>query len=345
MDHPFFYRYITMLNRLDLSLSKELNLLGDGSEQPNAYQRIGRRMQAGTPLSLSMQKEDQLFTQSEVAVVAAAEESEDMAGALSQLQESSHRSRGVLRPLHVSVLYGTIALIVTGFFGAATAFVIPQMLSIRRAILGPDGSAATDFLSAISGLLIFLAGSVQVGLGLSALVLAGCLVSKRMRRIVKRALSALIARLPVVGASLGDHKTGQFLLTLSSLLKGGVGAPEAIRTARAVLESDDSRDQALKAADAVAAGESLSSAMETRGLISGADAWRIALAEGTAGMPERLSRVGLQVQVRSTERLERFRRSLEPVLALAFGLVTALLAGSMFLAFNDMAEMAIRELV
>jgi type II secretory pathway component PulF len=345
MDRAFFYRFLSVVTRLELSPIKELELLGDPAGYGSTpYQLIAAQLKRGRKLSEVMADWPAEFSPAERLVVAAAEDGPALAEVLRHLDRVSAHRRWSLAAMMPCTAYAAFMLAGFATFGGGVAnyasalHELPAQAGMPAVVIGQTGK--------LMGLVLMpLAFAAQATLGLGILGFAAFLLWPPFRGLCRRLARGLALHVPWLGGSLRCQGVGSFCRVLGALLARGVPAERAVTAAGAVLGELGLGNGVDRAAGAVAAGSPLSQALRAGALLEPADCWRLELSEDSGCLLERLGTLGTELERRAARRQETFRHVLEPAVIVGFGLVTALLYSSVFLAIVGMSSASVQEVL
>jgi general secretion pathway protein F len=174
-------------------------------------------------------------------------------------------------------------------------------------------------------------------LGLGALLAATLAVTTVRRLMRDGARSALIERLPVVGATVRKFRHAQLYRTTGMLVRGGIAAPRALHLASSLLGEADARrlDAALRL---IHEGRGMSAALHDAGLADQVAVSMLAVAERTGALADILERIALFNESTLQRSVEMTSRLFEPILMIVIGLVIGAIVVLMYLPIFDLAS-------
>lgn len=174
-------------------------------------------------------------------------------------------------------------------------------------------------------------------LGLGAL-LAVVLLIVAVRRLMRDgARSALVDRLPFVGATVRKFRHAQLYRTTGMLVRGGIAAPRALQLASSLLGDADARRLAA-ALRLIHEGRGMSAALNDAGLADQVAVSMLAVAERTGALADILERVALFNESTLQRSVEMTSRLFEPILMIVIGLVIGAIVVLMYLPIFDLAS-------
>jgi type IV pilus assembly protein PilC len=186
--------------------------------------RMADRITSGSSLSDAMRQEKKLFPNLAASLVAAGEQSGDLAQVLERLAANLERTQDIKRDLFSATIYPTIVLIsALTITWVLLHFVIPayaRFFSGRRIampyLLGRFISLS-DWLD-LYGLYLF------GGIGLTVFLVLAAYTTQRGKRVI----DWVLLRVPLIGYALRTTAMAQFSHTLSMLLGSGLTVLEGL---------------------------------------------------------------------------------------------------------------------
>ncbi len=284
------------------------------------------------------------FSPAERTVVAAAEDGPALAEVLRHLDRVSAHRRWTLSALMPCAAYAAFMLAGFATFGGGVAE-YASCLHDLPAQAGIQTGTTTETGRLLAVLIAPLARAAQAALGLGVLAIVALVLWPPLRGKCGSLLRGLAVKLPWLGSSLRCQGSGSFCRVLGALLARGVPAERAVVAAGAVFDELGLTEGVTRAAKAVASGSRLSEALRAGSLLEPADCWRLEMSEDSGCVLERLAALGLDLERRATARQEAFRQVLEPVVIVGFGLITAVLYSSVFLAIVGMSSASVQEVL
>jgi general secretion pathway protein F len=158
---------------------------------------------------------------------------------------------------------------------------------------------------------------------------------------LKRVLSVLALRVPILGGLIVQREVARFSRTLATLLKSGVPLLEATRISGGVLVNASYRDAVAAVAEEIREGASLTRPLSASGLFPEVSLRLIAVGEKTGQLETMLLRTADIFEATLQRRLDRITALITPLLTLAIGGLVGGLIVSVMSALLGINELAI----
>jgi type IV pilus assembly protein PilC len=235
-DKILFAKNLAAMITAGLPLARALTVLSRQTRSKNfknILESIGDDLNKGTPFSQALKAHGDAFPPVMTAMVAAGEESGNMAGSLKIVGEQMEKSHMLAKKVKGAMMYPTVILIAMCIVGVLMfIFVIPKLTEtfkgfnvelpwITRAII-----TSSDWVQA--HLVLFL------GL-IFAFVFVVIFAFKS--RPGKRFVDAVSIKLPVIGTMIKEVNSARATRTLSSLLSSGVDIVGSLAIASDVVQN------------------------------------------------------------------------------------------------------------
>ena len=144
----------------------------------------------------------------------------------------------------------------------------------------------------------------------------------------KRMLHYTIIKLPKIGDLIKKIATARFARTFSALIGAGVSVLETLRVTGNAVGNDAFRDELIRGADAVTAGQQLSEALSKGGLFPGIVPQMLAVGEETGKTAEILIKVADFYEEEVDNTIASLSSIIEPVMIVFMGGMVGLVAVS-----------------
>jgi len=209
--------------------------------------------QGGT-LSDGMVKSPQVFSPLFVAMIRAGEESGGLAQTLKEIGETLSKSYALNKKIKSAMTYPIVIIIAIIIIGVLMLIYVVPTLTSAFDSAGAELPASTQFIIWISDML--KNNIIAFLLIIFATIVSFIFLLKIPK--VKKALSFISLRLPVVGRIIKEINTARTARTMSSLLKSGVSMSRVLNITKDVLSNLYYKDVMAKALIAIEKGENLS---------------------------------------------------------------------------------------
>jgi general secretion pathway protein F len=290
----------------------------------------------GRSLAGAMALRPALFPPVAQAMVEAGEANGRLGDALQRLAETRERAEALRQLIVTAMIYpAALAILAVAVILMMLLFVVPQFESLFATAPGqlPAASlavmAASQFVRQQGWLLL-------IGLVLFVLLLRAVL----RQPSVRRAFDRLVLRLPQVGPLIVHAETAQFARTLSVLIDGGVGLPQAMAMAQRALKNAVLADAVGRVAGSMKEGGGLSAPLAATGVFPRLVLGFFRTGEETSQLGLMLGRLSDVLDADVRLRIQRLIGWLVPALTVVLGAAVAGIIAAVMTAimgFNDLA--------
>ena len=307
-----------------LPLERALAALGDEAEDPRQQRLVAvlrSEVNGGASFARSLSDHPDEFSASYCAVIAAGEQSGQLATVLDRLADDLEAREALRNKLIAASLYPAIvtlvAVVIVVFL---VAYVVPQVASVfegsQRAL-----PLLTVVMLAISG---FVRSWGWLLLGLLVAGAVGLQLARRQPELRLRMDRAWL-RLPLAGRIARGYNAARFAATLAMLAGAGVPILRALQTAAETLHNQALRADALAALVLVREGAPLASALASQSRFPPLLVLFARLGEQTGELPAMLQRAADQLGAEVQRRSLNLATLLEPLLIVGMGLIVMLI--------------------
>jgi type IV pilus assembly protein PilC len=317
------------LIKAGLPILKSLDLLASRATSPKlrpVVTQIRDRVREGKSLSEAVD-EAGVFSKVYSTAILAGEKSGDLPGVLDQYIAYQRVSTGVRKKILASLVYPalliTVAIVIVTYLVTA---VIPKFALLYRD-LGAELPAPTRILIALTVdyRFVFLGG-----VALMALAAVAVFLWSRTEE-GGTAFDRFKFHLPVIGDTLLKFQVAQFSRTLSTLLTGGTPLVAGLQTASDSITSKLLRATVGQATQMVREGESLHSALASKGVMPEMALDMIEVGESSGALSPMLNSVAEFYEEEVNLRLGALVSLIEPILLIFMGLLVAFILVSLYL--------------
>lgn len=307
-----------------LPLERALGALADESEEPVLQRLLASlraEVNAGASFATAMAAHPREFSPVLVAVVAAGEQSGQLAAVLESLAADLEARQTLKAKLIGASLYpaivSVIAVLIVLFL---MSYVVPQVANVF--------AGSKQGLPALTAAMLAASEALRHWgwLGLLALVagVAAALLARR-HPALRHAQDAFWLRLPLVGRLSRAYHSARFAATLGLLAGAGVPILKALQTAADTLGNAHLRECALQALVLVREGSPLAAALAQGKAFTSLLPVFARLGEQTGQLPLMLRRAAEQLSQDVQRRALALATLLEPLLIVAMGTVVMLI--------------------
>jgi type IV pilus assembly protein PilC len=324
----FHMQQIARANAPLLDGLKDLVASTESSRFRDLLTLVADDLEGGKLLSEALAAHPDVFDRVFVALVQAAEKSDQMETVFARLESRLKQQEEIQAEFTRLLIYPTLAAIAVLAAAAVLLFYLTPKLALLVASLNLPMPASTRVLLTFSDLLrTHLAWMLLAG-GLGAVGLT--IMVRRSPPLAER-LDGLWLRLPLVGTALRKHILARVTGLLALLLQSGVGLLDALQAC-----SESAGNRAIKrklqiAAQHIASGSGVSDSLGRQNLFPPLVLRMVHTGEANSALAEALENVAWFFERDSRETITRAIKLLEPGLAALLGLLLALLLLSVFL--------------
>ncbi len=328
-DFLILNQQFNTLIKAGIPILRALDLLADRASSPKlrpVVSQIRDRVREGKSLSEAI-TEAGVFSKVYSTAVLAGEKSGNLSGVLDFYIAYQKVSTGVRKKILATLVYPTLLLVMaTIIVSYLVTAVIPKFAQLYSDLNVPL-PGPTRFLIALTVdyryvLLSAVAGLVLFGIGVyfwSGTEEGGTVFDR------------LKFRLPVVGDTLLKFQVAQFSRTLATLLSGGTPLVAGLQTSSDAISSRLVRGAVTQATQMVREGESLHSALASKGVMPDLALDMIEVGESSGALAPMLTSVAEFYEDEVSLRLGTLVAIIEPVILVFMGALVAFILISLYL--------------
>ncbi len=328
-DFLILNQQFNTLIKAGLPILRALDLLADRATSPKlrpVLSKVRDRVREGKSLSEAV-AEAGVFSKVYATAILAGEKSGNLSGVLEYYIAYQKVSTGVKKKILATLVYPvlliTIATIIVTYL---VTFVIPKFALLYRD-LNVELPGPTQFLIALT------VDYRYVVLGIIALIFLSVFGVIFWSRTEEggEAFDRLKFRIPVIGDTLLKFQVAQFSRTLATLLTGGTPLVAGLQTASDAISSKLIRSTVTQATQMVREGESLHSALASKGTMPELALDMIEVGESSGALAPMLTSVAEFYEEEVSIRLGALVAVIEPVILVFMGLLVAFILISLYL--------------
>jgi len=328
-DFLILNQQFNTLIKAGLPILRALDLLADRAASPKLRPIVSRlrdRVREGKSLSDAI-VEAGVFSKVYSTAILAGEKSGNLSGVLDYYIAYQRVSTGVRKQILATLVYPvllvTVSIIIVSYLVTS---VVPKFALLYKD-LNVELPGPTQFLLAMTGEYRYY------GLGAIGFIFLFAIVVYFWSRTDEggETFDRLKFKLPIVGDTLLKFQVAQFSRTLATLLTGGTPLVAALSTAADALRSKLVRVTVLQATQMVREGESLHSALATKGIMPELALDMIEVGESSGALAPMLTSVAEFYEDEVNLRLGALVSIIEPVILIFMGLLVAFILISLYL--------------
>ncbi|HEY6386780.1 MAG TPA: type II secretion system F family protein [Candidatus Acidoferrum sp.] len=328
-DFLILNQQFNTLIKAGLPILRALDLLADRATSPKlrpVLSKVRDRVREGKSLSEAI-SEAGVFSKVYATAILAGEKSGNLSGVLDYYIAYQRVSTGVKKKILATLVYPVLLIsVATIIVTYLVTFVIPKFAVLYRD-LNVELPGPTQFLIALT------VDYRYVVIGAFALVFLaafGILLWSRTEE-GGAAFDRMKFRIPVIGDTLLKFQVAQFSRTLATLLTGGTPLVAGLQTASDAITSKLIRSTVTQATQMVREGESLSSALASKGTMPALALDMIEVGESSGALAPMLTSVAEFYEEEVSVRLSALVAIIEPVILIFMGLLVAFILISLYL--------------
>jgi type IV pilus assembly protein PilC len=323
-----FAQELAALLKAGLPLLQSLDVMLERQRNPLLRQSLGsvrEKVKSGIALSEAFRQEGALYPPIFSASLVAGERSGNLDSVLRRFAQHLRLNQMLRKKAISAAVYPAVLLsMMVALMAVMLLFVIPNFKSFYEG-LGAELPLPTRILLGVATALRARLPLILLGLGIAGLSALYWLRREGSGVALDRAL----LRLPYFGGLMRMYATSQLMRTLSTLLAGGLPLVNALEVASA---SIGNRAMALAvggAAGRIREGASLTSALESTGMLEALPLEMVKVGEQTGALGDMLSAIAEFYDEDLDTRMATVLSLVEPVLLVLMAVVVA----AMLLAF------------
>lgn len=318
-------RYLATLTASGIPLDGALGTVArvtSRSDVGAAVEAARARVRAGVRLADALAERPAIFPRAVVGMTRAGERGGHLSEALTRLADQLEREQALRSRLVSAMLYPIVMLCVGSL---AVAVLLLHVLPHLVAVLEDAGAA----LPASARALIAAGGLLgEWWPVLLATLVATTVIFSAYRRSDegRRAIDALLLRLPVIGALRQQLASARLGRSLASLLRGGLPMLSALDIATDAIVDHVAAEELRRAREEVRAGGRLAPALRQGRAFRYMFLQMVDVGEGGGRLPEMLERGAAAMESELERGIDRLLRLLEPLMIVLFGAVVGFVA-------------------
>lgn len=315
-----FCQEITALLKAGLTVTDALSLAAVRPSQPmmrHVLQRLTEDIRGGIQFSTACERHPEVFDALFVSSLKTGEKTGDLVSVLKRYQAFLKRKIALNKKLAQALAYPAFLLVTLAVvLGVLFAFVMPRFIEMY-ADFDAELPAATRFLL---GLVEHLLETVAIA---SAVALLGGLTYRGWAATEhgRVRMDEFKTRVPFLGGFVQELAVAQVARTLATLLTGGMGLVDAMRTTTRTISNRAYAQRLAIATQSVIEGRSLSDAFKAADVMPSTAAKMVEAGEASGQLGELLAEVAGFYEENVEYRLTRMMALIEPALMLLMGVL------------------------
>lgn len=318
-------RYLATLTASGIPLDRALGTVARVTSRSDvgvAVETARARVRAGVRLADAFAEQPAVFPRAVVGMTRAGERGGHLPEALTRLADQLEREQALRSRLVSAMLYPIVML---GVGSVAVAVLLLHVLPHLVAVLEDAGAALPASARALiaAGALLGEWWPVLLAMLVATLVI---LAAYRRSDEGRRAIHALLLRLPVVGPLRQQLASARLGRSLASLLRGGLPMLSALDIATDAIVDHVAAEELRRARETVRAGGRLAPALRQGRAFRYMFLQMAEVGEEGGRLTEMLERGAAAMESELERGIERLLRLLEPMMIVLFGAVVGFVA-------------------
>ena len=335
VDLVLFSQELLALLQAGLGIVEALEALADKEARPHAAAVLVALLDGlreGRRLSAVLADRPEVFTPLFIGMVRTAEGTSDLPKALARYADHAQRVSVVRNKLVSASIYPCILLAVGG---AVTLFLLGYVVPRFAEVFQGSGRE----LPWMSRLMLDGGQWMAANAALVLAFVAACvlLATLTLRQALARfGLSGLLSALPGLGPRLRTVELARLYLTLGMLIEGGIPVVVAMDIAKGIV-SPVLGLALVTAKGSIETGLGAATAFEQAGLTTPISLRLLRVGERSGDLGRQLVQSASFYDSETSRWIDRFSRSVEPLLMAAIGLVVGLIVVMLYMPIFDLA--------
>jgi len=324
------YESLAALLSSGTPLAPALALLASSRSGASGLARLlAESVREGSSLSTSMTGRPEWFGAVDTALIASAQESGDLAGALAALAEEGARAEELSGKVIGALAYPALLFVFgLGVVVFLTTTTLPQLAGV----IADAGGALPRSTAALLAVGDIVTAQWPMVMALGALVTLGAVWLARTPRLARARL-----RVPLFGPLALRSQTAGASLLLARLLEGGVPLAEALGLCAPTVRNPALRSALLSVREDLTAGGGVAAAITLSGLFDPVFARVLEVGEASGELAPALRSAGERQRTRARRAADRLAAALEPAVIL---ILAAMIGFMVYAAITPMLRLA-----
>jgi type II secretory pathway component PulF len=330
-DLDTFVWQLASLMRSSVPLLRALTLIAKQTKNKNfkvVVEDLGNRIRKGELLSEAMGQHPSIFNHLAMSMIRTGEKGGSLDEVLLNLAEHHEREQETKRKIHAALAYPMVVVAVgVGTIFLMFTFFLPKLTKLF--------SGMKQELPMVTKLLISMSGfmsryGVLLIIGLAVLIVV--IVKKTAGNKRKRALDALMLRVPFLKRFVKTLEMARFCRSLGFLLKNGIPVHESLPLATNTLDNLTLKARLAEAFEAIISrGCTLSESFDRSGIFPEFLISMLAVGEESGRLEESLDQIATSYEKELDQTIKIMVSMVEPLLIISVGGIVGFIVFAMLL--------------
>lgn len=319
------------LSEAGIPVVKALTIL-EGQAKPGPFKgviaEVNEDVAGGMPLSEALAKHAKAFNTLYCSMVRAGEVGGVLDEILVRIATYREKAEEIRAKIQSATIYPIIVGVVAfGVVAAVVTFVIPRFEEIFQSF----NVKLPGITVALLGLSTFVQAYWFLVFGAPVVILFLHLYTMRRKRGYRRAVHALMLRLPIMGGVINKQMTTEFSRTFGTLIQAGVPHLDALTIVRDATANEVLVDGVEVIRRTVREGEGIARPMGETGLFDDIVTNMVDVGEETGELDNMLLKVANAYEKQLDRQIDSFFRILEPAMLVIMAAVVGTIVVALFL--------------
>lgn len=336
-EKVIFSRQLSTLVNAGLPLIQSLNIVMQQTKKPalkTIISKVITDIEAGSSLSVALEKYPTVFNDVYVSLVAAGEASGSLGTSLERLATQQEKDAEVISKVRGALIYPAIVVVVLfGIMIFMTTTVLPQVSSLYKSIPGTTLPLVTRMLLGFSHLLTHMWYVFVILIGAGAYTLKKYLSTPAGQRLMDR----LKMRAWPVGPLFMKLYMARFARTSATLIAAGVPMIKMLQTTADAVGNSLITDSINKSVEQVKGGKSLSSSLAGDPNFLDLVPDMVGIGEQSGALETMMSRVADYYEKEVDNEIKTINTIIEPVLMIVVGVIALIIVAAVLLPIYGLA--------
>ncbi|MCR4316129.1 MAG: type II secretion system F family protein [Planctomycetes bacterium] len=336
-DIANFTRQLSTLLKSGIPIANSLNILIEQIESKSlaiVLRDVRERITQGASFSEALDKHKRAFTTLYVNMVRAGEAAGNLDEILDKLAkyiQSQNRIKGKIgAAMTYPVVLAIIAILVVIFL---MTFVVPRMTMIFKR----NADALPWITKFVVGTSDFIAGN-WLFLILALIGIWVTIYSLMQTNKGRYFYDTALLKIPALGDLMKKSYISRFCVTLSTLLRSGLPALDALKIVKTVIGNKVLEDTIIEVHDKILEGADISGPLKKSGVFPPAVGYMIAVGEQAGSLEEILDKIAESYDEELDLAIQKFTSMLEPLLIVFMAFVVGGIVASILIPLLQMAN-------
>ena len=325
-----FSRQLATLIKSGVPILRALGVIVEQASNPSFKNIIGQiynELKEGSKLSVSLSRYPKVFSSFYTSMVRAGEDSGNLEEVLFKLADYRQSQQDLVSKVKLALIYPLIMLFVgLGTIIFMLTFVMPRLMRIFKD-MGQNLPIPTKILISTSQFLTEKGILILIGL----VILFFIIRFQLKRGPIKKLLSIVKLRLPILGDLILKKELARLSRTLELLIKSGIPILQAMELTAPIIDNEIIRESFLEGYKELTQGASLGKTLKGFKVFPLFMTNLISIGEESGRLDSSLGQLAESYEKDTQDSVKAFTTVLEPIMILGIGLIVGFVVIGMLL--------------